>query len=320
MGFDALLKRHFPLVVCLMLAVAAYFQARGLGHLVGARLVASAAAAAPGQAAAHRPAPWRDADRDLSADAILERNPFDSVTGSLKGHTLSLPAGEDSSGADADPYRDPPCEVARVVLIASADDPDWSFAAITGPDGKAVLRRRGEDFFGGKVSFIGAREHPEGGNREDWERVWLTAPNGTHCQLQLGAKPPAKPGGPPPPAAGPQSDVMSKIHRIGEHSFEVDRSAVDAMIANPAELMKTRIMPVKDGDRVVGMKISGIRQGSLLGALGIENGDQLNSLNGFEMNDPTKMLEAYNKLLHADHVTASVLRGGKPVDIDFSIK
>ena len=34
MGVDAILKRYFPAVVCLLIAVAAYFQASGMGQLV----------------------------------------------------------------------------------------------------------------------------------------------------------------------------------------------------------------------------------------------------------------------------------------------
>jgi len=113
---------------------------------------------------------------------------------------------------------------------------------------------------------------------------------------------------------------MSKIHKVSEHEFEVDRSAVDALIANPAELMKTRVVPEKVGDQVVGLKLFGIKDDSLLGGIGLQNGDRLQSINGFEMNDPQKMLEAYTKLLHADHVSASVMRNGQPVTLDYSIK
>jgi general secretion pathway protein C len=213
--------------------------------------------------------------------------------------------------------------VAKVVLIASSEDPAWSFAAIMGPDGKTVLRRRGEDFFGGKVTFIGDQRptpHPEGEVRGLWDRVWLTAPTGMRCQLQLGAKgPPGRQGAaPPPPAAG--GALAGHVRQRGEREFDVDRSAVEALIASPAELMKTRVTPVKEGDRVVGLKLGGIRPDSALGAIGLQNGDQLSSINGFEMNDPQKMLEAYSKLLHADHLTVSLVRSGKPMSLDFSVK
>jgi general secretion pathway protein C len=322
MGFDALAKRYSAVVVCLMLAVAAYFQASGLGQLVGvllapADMVPAARGATPRVAAAPR-----DPDRDTSAAAILDRNPFDSVTGPLTARPANLPQ-EGDVAPSADPYRDPPCGVVRAVLIAASEDPEWSFAALTGPDGKTVLRRRGEDFFGGKVNFIGDLRPEDRSESGVWDRVWLTAPNGTRCQLQLGAKPPpgmAAPPPPPPPGGGLSPDLMSKIRKTGEHSFDVDRSAVDSLLANPAELMKTRVVPDKEGDKVVGLKLFGIKPSSLLGTLGIENGDRLSSINGFEMNDPQTMMEAYSKLLHADHLAVSVVRGGQPMNLDFSIK
>lgn len=326
MGFDGLVKRYSALVICLMLGIAAYFQASAMGQILGA-ILAPASVVAQGRHDDARTFALAS-DRDTSAAAILDRNPFDSVTGPLKGREVTLPPGDLSPGADRDPYRDPPCDVVRAVLIASSDDPQWSFAAIVGPDGKTVLRRRGEDFYGGKVDFVGDQrpsDRRDGEERGVWDRVWLTAPNGQRCQLQLGVKPAARMAamGPPPDAGapgGPPSDIMGKIRRVKEHEFEVDRSAVDALISNPAALMQTRVVPEKEGDRVVGLKLFGIRPNSLLGNLGIENGDRLTSINGFEMNDPQKMLEAYSKLLRADHLSASVVRNGKPVNLEFSIK
>ena len=35
---------------------------------------------------------------------------------------------------------------------------------------------------------------------------------------------------------------------------------------------------------------------------------------------PQKMLEADSKLLKADHLSANIVRNGKPVALDFSIK
>src|SRR5262249_2717407 len=119
---------------------------------------------------------------------------------------------------------------------------------------------------------------------------------------------PGSVGGLPPSLAG-------KIRQIGQHEFDVDRSAVEALITNPADLMKTRVVPDKDG-----IKLFGIKPNTLLGALGIETADKLVSINGCEMNDPQKMLEAYSRLTRADRISASVVRNGKPMTIDFNIK
>ena len=49
-------------------------------------------------------------------------------------------------------------------------------------------------------------------------------------------------------------------------------------------------------------------------------GKYVTAINGFEMNDPQKMLEAYGKLMRSDRISASVVRNGKPMTIDFNIK
>jgi len=309
MGLDARVKHYAPWIICLMLGIAAYFQAAGIGQLLVAAAISSGD---PAQRASSidNHLPLRPSDRDRSAAAILERNPFDSVTGPLTAQEASPPS-LDRAASSADPNDDPPCDIARAVLIASADDPAWSFAVITGPDGKNVLRRRGEEFYGGVVNFISDL------------RVWLTGPSGVRCQLKLGAKPPPAMQPPVPSPGGPKRpppSLAGGIRQISAHEFDVDRSTVDALLANPGDLMKTRVVPEKEGDRIVGLRLFGIRPNTVLGALGLENGDRLVSINGFEMNDPQKMLEAYSKLMRADRISAAVVRNGKPMTIDFNIK
>ena len=63
-----------------------------------------------------------------------------------------------------------------------------------------------------------------------------------------------------------------------------------------------------------------MRPDSLLGTLGLENGDRLSSINGFEVSDPSRVLEAYGRLKNADRLSVSINRKGKPMTIDFNIK
>jgi len=325
MGLDATLKRFSPAVIAAMIAIIAYFQAVGLGQILSSTV---AGGDLPRHAFSHRrPAPFeRERDHQTSALAILERNPFDSITGPLHEEPPRPEGGDVSSALGHDPYADPPCAGARVLLIASSTDPAWSFAVVMGADGKSELRRKDEEVDGQKIFFVGDLRPEERQHLDEagmWDRVWLT--NGsTRCQLALGATPigmkAPQPQPWPQPRFGPRSPLADKIRQISDHEFEIDRSAVEATIANPAELMKARIFPVRDGDRVVGMKLMGIRPGMALGSLGLRNGDVLTGINGFEMNDPQRMLEAYSKLMSASHVTATVLRGGRPMNIDFNIK
>lgn len=320
MGLDAILKRYFPVVICLFVAAAAYFQASGMGQLVAGSVLLDPSAMAPPppmpkSGATHAPGA---SERSSNAGPILSRNPFDSVTGPLDGssQSVSLPQTETEPVDTSNPYNDPVCDVAKCLLITQSDDPDWSFASIAGSDGKSQLRRRGDDVGGHTVHWIG------------WDRVWLMQGN-TRCQMQVHGE--KKLAAAPPPAAAPEgktkkgskvpADMAAKIHKISETQFDIERSLVDQVLENQAELMKSaRIVPEKEGDKVVGIRLFGVRPDSLLGTLGLENGDRLQSINGFEMSDPQKALEAYARLRSADKLTVTVNRRGKPMTIDFSIK
>jgi len=110
------------------------------------------------------------------------------------------------------------------------------------------------------------------------------------------------------------------IQRTGEHEFAVQRTLIDRILENQAELMAaTRIMPMSQGGRIVGVQMFGIRGGSLLGRLGMQEGDVLNRINGLDIGTPDRALEAYSRLRTADRIQISVTRGGQPVNIDFAI-
>jgi general secretion pathway protein C len=329
MGFDAIFKRYFAAVVCLLIGVAAYFQASGMGALVASSVALDPSAVPASLPAAPRaPTAASGADHVNNAEAILSRNPFDSVTGPLDGKQIELPTNlPPKEDVNRDPYEDPDCDVARAVLIVASDDPQWSFASLAGSDGKTMLRRQGDEISGHTVYFIGdlrTEEQRRNGKRDLFDRVWLTAPGGGRCQIRVGGKIPMK--GPPPvkdkpKGGGVPKDIADKIHKISDTEFNVERSVVDSILENQAELMKSaRIVPEKEGDKVVGIRLFGVRPDSLLGTLGIENGDRLSTINGFAMTDPQNALEAYTKLRTADHLTVAVNRHGQPVNIDFNIK
>lgn len=325
MGIDAIIKRYFPAVVCALIAMAAYFQAAGMTQLVASSVALdpSAVASAPPPPKARPVVPHGSQDHATSASLILSRNPFDSVTGPLDGQPLEpvLPEVPEPP-ANTNPLEDPVCEVARVLLITASDDPDWSFAVVAGSDGKSMLRRVGDEIAGHQVHYIG------------WDRVWLT--QGTsRCQMVVGGKAEVKAAPPPKPAAASEGEspkpsrrsrkvppeIAAKIHKVSETEFNVERSVVDQILENQAELMRSaRIVPEKDGDKVVGIRLFGIRQDSLLGTLGLENGDRLSTINGFEVSDPQKALEAYARLRTADRLSVTINRRGKPMSIDYHIK
>jgi general secretion pathway protein C len=320
MAIDKLLKRHFWAVILALVAIAAFFDAQGIMHVVGASLGADdKQLAAPGLVARMPPAPVSASPHATSADYILARNPFDSVTGPLNAPppTADSATAMETPPLDlSDPFHAPDCDGMHVLIIAASADPDWSFAALetTAEKGKSFLRRRGGELGGKTVKFIG------------WDRVWMTSGNQL-CQSQM-FKPPGGPSAAPLPApmpaggATPVSDDIKKgIQRIGPNEFNVDRGVVDKILENQAELMRqARIVPEQENGKVVGIRLFGVRNDTLLGTLGMENGDRLEKINGFDMTSPEKALEAYARLRTADHLTISLNRKGAEQNLDYNIK
>ncbi len=320
MGLDALLKRYHVLIVGALVAMAAWLQAAGIGQLLASSL-ASTDAPPP---AVTRPAARIGSLKnraDRSADPILSRNAFDSVTGPLDGSNLPVAELEPPPPPSSqDPYEDPPCSGVKSSLISAADDPEWSFASLTGSDGKAQLRRKGDEVGSSKVHHIGW--FPDAPKAESVPRVWMMD-GSSRCIVDMGAgaKAPAKPKA--APAAADKSkpsalteSINSKIRKVGENSYVVERSAVDEIIKNYAQLAGSlRTRQSKDG-----MRLSGIRSNSVLNTIGMKNGDVLKSINGFDMNDPDKAVEAYGRLRSVKSLTVSVDRGGSPINIDLAIQ
>ena len=313
-NLDVALKRSLPAVICALLATSAYFQAAGISSLLGEEVLRNAPVIRP-RWSPELPV-LEPSEHATSAARILARNPFDSVTGALDGTSLALEPPPPVVRADDGPLEDDPiCDSARVQVIVAADDPAWSFASIAGSKGHSQLRRLGDEVEGRTVHAI------------SWDRVWLTG-GGPRCQIQLGAKVlPAKAAPAAPPKSAKRSvtalppEIAAKIQKINDHEFNVDRSALDAVLEKQAELMRTiRLSPVKEGNKVTGYSLSRVAGDSLLGTLGLKAGDQIKSINGFDLTDPQKALEAYSRLRSTDNLSLAIKRAGKDSTIDIHFR
>jgi general secretion pathway protein C len=324
MPLETSLRKHFWLVPLPLVAMAALLNAQAVSELIGTAVaVDSKQLAQPPVVSSRAVAPATTA-RVASARPILERNPFDHVTGSLVAAEPSTEAdGTSTNELDtSDPLSAPTCEGIDVRAIAASSDVDWSFASLNGSDSKVHLLRRGSELGGKTIHFIGR------------DRVWLVS-DGSLCQARLfDVKTAAGTSAPAPPAsssAAPPAtrsrgapldpDLRKGIQAVSATEFNIDRGVLDKILENQADLMRqARVVPVQENGRVVGVRLMGVRPDALLGVLGMQNGDQLRTINGFEMGSPEKALEAYARLRTADKLTIQLNRGGKPINLDYNIK
>lgn len=343
MGVERLARRSFGLVVAALLGLAIYFQAAGAVELVAAKaLVAPAAVEGPAARRARRAArkPLASGAGTTSGDPILARNPFDSVTGPLDRTPISLELPEESTPDKpkldlSDPLNAPECPDIVVNIVSESPDPEWSLAQLKGPgDNAASMRRVGDELGKLTIAYIGFNSVKASPS------VWFVSDEQI-CQALLfsekGASASSAPAASPPPAPSPPSrrsrrttasnanavpaEIADKIQKVSDTEFNVDRSVIDSVLENQAQLMRSaRIVPEQKDGKTVGIRLFGIRQDTLLGTLGMQNGDRLEKINGYDMASPEKALEAYARLRTASSLTVQLTRRGQPLTIEYQIK
>jgi general secretion pathway protein C len=127
-----------------------------------------------------------------------------------------------------------------------------------------------------------------------------------------GARPP---GGPPAPGG-----KLEGVRQLAENRYEIDRSTLDTTLGDLNKIAtQARIVPSFKNGTANGFKLFSIQPGSLYSSIGIENGDVVQRVNGYEINSPEKALELYQKLKESGHVTIELERGGQVIRKEYNI-
>ena len=327
-------KKLTVAIILATLALSALFLAQGATSLIaGALLPIDSAPATAGRKAPVKKLPGSDPP---DPRAILARNIFDPTTGPLPKPEEPEVATE-APPAPPEPPKPgeipPPCENTSLRLVAAVHSeraPEWSFATMTSGQGEPLLYREGGRFVDNDVFQILPKA------------VFLRQSNGHYCSLSLfgsiptrapestpavaGTSSPATPPAPlaagvPTPGGISEAELNQNINAVSETKFAVPRTFVDKILQNQGEIMRSaRIVPHEENGQVVGVKLYGIRRNSLLGKLGLQNGDLLRTINGFEMSSPDTALEAYSRLRSASNLSVAVTRRGRPMNIDYDIQ
>jgi general secretion pathway protein C len=295
-------RRLLGCAMPLGIAVVSLLNANAISALVGTTL-APTDLVTPAAAATSARSP---ASTERSASAILARNPFDHTTGPLEGN----PTYSDDA---IDPRATSLCSGVRALMVVRGEDPSGSVAALD-VGGKKIVRKTNGDAMGMRVAWIGR------------ESVWLEK-EGALCQAKVFTPaPPASTATPYTPSDSGEDplakQLAGKIVKVSPNEIHVDRGAVDRLLEAQTALMKTRLVPEKDGDKTLGIRVFGVKAGSVVSLLGIENGDRLETIAGVDATSPEKMLEIYARLRTGtlDHFALTLTRQGKPMQIDFQIR
>ena len=123
---------------------------------------------------------------------------------------------------------------------------------------------------------------------------------------------------PMPGVTGPVSD---NVRQLDDGHYTVKKAEIDRALTNLSELAtQARIVPSFKNGVANGFKLFSIVPDSLYSKIGIQNGDVIRRINGYDMNSPDKALEVYQKLRDANRIEVELERRGDTIRKQYAIE
>jgi general secretion pathway protein C len=314
--FDAYFKQYFWTFHLVVIFLGAFLVARTVNAFVE-RAVEVPPEAIVQQAPPAAPSEGSGNDQ-VDFSAFLEANLLDAMREDLVAEQAAKEAQQEEAQAEATEaaFDDAQCTStsmgAKLLATVVSDDPETSVAVFEDTSkSEAVAFRKGDRL------LDQATVH-----EISWRHVKINRDG--RCELlSLDADAPARKR----PAVVKQEpkkdkdDLGSDIERVNDDEFNISRGEIDGVLSNLNKLAtQARIVPSFHNGKANGFKLFSIRPNSLYAKIGIQNGDIVQRINGFELNSPDKALEIYGKLKDAQTITVDLLRRGKSTTMTYNIR
>ncbi len=297
---ELILQRYSWALDLVAVLLGAYLAARTVNTLAGGAIAPKPALL---QQAASTPQPVAAQRADLDADKVAK----------LFDVPLPKPAAPGTEAAEPVHAGWNPVAVhsslrATLVGTAIADPSRYSLCQITNPDlNETQVYTIGDRYQGARIYAV------------ERERV-LIDNNGVNEFIDNNAAAPPNLGVtamPQPPSPGGGEGVK----QLSENQYVVAKSEINNALTNLSDLAtKARIVPSFKNGVANGFKLFSIVPDSLYAKIGVQNGDVIRRINGYEMNSPDKALEIYQKLRDASRIEIELERRGETVRKSYSIE
>lgn len=212
-----------------------------------------------------------------------------------------------------DPNADPIRSSLRITLVGTmvANRPEWSLATLRDENSReSAAYFPGDRILGAEILEI--------------ERLRVIIRNeGRKEFIAIG-----EPGTPPPSlapvattaAAASGDESGGEINQLDENNYEISRDELDKQLSDLNSIAtQARIVPSFKNGVANGFKLFSIRPGSIYQKIGIQNGDVIRKLNGYEINSPDKALEVYGKLKESSKIEIELERRGQNIQKSYVI-
>lgn len=260
---------------------------------------------------AQLPAALSTASPAQAVQQILTRN--------LMQARRELPEPEAGPAKPIDTNRQLPCSLGNNIMgIISGNKSDWSYIVFR--DAKTqesgiYAPREGRNKIPGDITLLEVWPGEAKFRKEDHIEVCVLGDDGKT----------------PVPDAAPQTTASSGedagggggegIAKVNENEYAIEQKKIQWVQEHLNEVATdARIVPAFKDGKSDGFKLFSIRPGSVYQQIGLQNGDVIQKINGYEMNSPDKALEVYGKLRDARAITVQLERRGSAKTITYQIR
>jgi hypothetical protein len=137
---------------------------------------------------------------------------------------------------------------------------------------------------------------------------------------QAAGQPKKTTGAATPVPGAPADPFADKVRKIAENDYEVERQLVRDLVTGTSKPGGVRPYPVMKGNEVQGIKMLGVRAGSVAAALGLKSNDVIAAIDGEQIKNVQQLLDLYAKLDNISAVELSGTRAGKPLTLTLRLR
>lgn len=128
--------------------------------------------------------------------------------------------------------------------------------------------------------------------------------------------------GAPPDALALAAGATARPAEQEAATLSLPRTELDRRLGLELDriLAETALRPVTEGDRVQGLALSRLPEGTLLTDAGLRAGDVLTEINGVAIDSLATLIGLYPRLQTESHVQATVVRNGETVALTLNLR
>jgi general secretion pathway protein C len=206
-----------------------------------------------------------------------------------------------------------PCTVPAVVsaTLVSAEFPEWSLAVLvsnTSHEPEVYSINAGSNQIGDDATLVDIRYREVVIRRRDHFELCSTEGNA----------PPLVTATPTPTDDSGGGEGVTKT---SETTYTIAGSEIDKALGDMNEVAtQARIVPSFQNGKANGFKLFSIKPNSIYQKIGLQNGDVISKINGYEMNSPERALEIYAKLKDSQSIQIDLKRRGKDMNMNYTVQ